>query len=194
MGAPRRAVFLDRDGTILDQDGYLGDPAGVRLMPGAADALAALGEAGWLRLVVTNQSGLARGLFTAVDYAAVEASVLAAVRRAGADLEGTWTCPHLPDGSVPGYAVPCDCRKPAPGLLLRAAAERSVDLAASVMVGDSPRDLAAGRAAGCGRCVLVRTGKGAASEAEVKAAALADGVLDSLAALPAWLAAAGGGG
>ncbi len=188
----RRAVLLDRDGTLLDQDGYLGDPAGVRLLPGAAAALAALGAAGWERVVVTNQSGVARGLFSGEQYRRVEDAVLAAVRAAGGDLEGTFACFHLPAGTVPAFAVACDCRKPAPGLLLRAARERGLDLAGSVAVGDAPRDLEAARAAGCGLAVLVRTGKGRAAEAEVRDRGLADAVLDDLAALPPWLAARAG--
>ena len=185
--AGRRAVFLDRDGTLLDCDGYLGDPAGVRLLPGAAEALGRIGRAGWLRIVVSNQSGVARNLFSEEDYRRVEAAVLAAVRSGGGDLDAVLVCHHLPGAPNPRWAVACDCRKPGPGLLLRAAAERGIDLAASVMVGDALRDLEAGRAAKVGSCVLVRTGKGRGTEPVARAMGLLDGALPSVADLPAWL-------
>ncbi len=184
----RRAVLLDRDGTLLATDDFLGDPAGVVLVPGAGEALARLGTIGYQRIVASNQSGVARGLFTEEDHGRVEAAVLAAVRAAGGDLEASYACFHLPEAADPRYAKECDCRKPRPGLLVRAARERGITLTRSVVVGDAIRDLEAGRAAGCGLCVLVRTGKGAASEAEALARGLADGVVDSLADLPGWLA------
>ncbi len=187
-GKHLRAVFLDRDGTLLDQDGYLGDPAGVRLLPGAAAALAALGRAGWLRVVVTNQSGPARGMFPGERIRAVETAVLAAVRAAGGDLDATYTCLHLPGAPVALYDIECECRKPRPGLLLRAAAERGIDLASSVAAGDDLRDLEAGRAAGVRASVLVRTGKGRSVERKAREAGLADAVLATIADLPAWLA------
>ena len=192
----RRAVLLDRDGTLVDNDGYLGDPGAVRLLPGAAAALRALGAAGWERIVVTNQSGVARGLFSEADYRRVEAAVREAVRREGGDLEGTWACLHPPRGRGDGEGESCACRKPAPGLLRLAATERGLDLARSVAVGDDLRDLEAGLRAGCGAAVLVRTGKGRAVEAVATATGLADAVLESLADLPAWLEArtAGQGG
>lgn len=184
----KRAVLLDRDGTILDQDGYLGDPAGVRLLPGAAAALKALAAAGWERIVVSNQSGVARGLFTVEQYARVEEAVRAALRGEGADLDAVYVCHHLPGAPDLRWSVACDCRKPRPGLLLRAAAERGIDLARSVLVGDAARDIEAGRAAGAAASVLVRTGKGRATERLLAGDAAPDAVLDSLADLPAWLA------
>ncbi len=184
----RRAVFLDRDGTLIDCDGYLGDPAGVRLLPGIAEALGAVGRAGWLRVVVSNQSGVARGLFTEEQYRAVEAAVLAAIRSGGGDIDAVYVCHHLPAASDPRWAAVCECRKPRPGLLLRAAAERGIDVKASVMVGDALRDLEAGRAAGVGGIVLVRTGKGADTEPVARSLGLLDGAIHSAADLPAWLA------
>jgi D-glycero-D-manno-heptose 1,7-bisphosphate phosphatase len=183
----KRAVFLDRDGTLIDCDGYLGDPAGVRLLPGAAAAMGALGRAGWERVVVSNQSGVARGFFTEEQYRAVEDAVLAAIRADGGDLEEVFVCHHHPAAAVPRWAIECECRKPRPGLLLRAAASRGIDLKASVMVGDALRDLEAGRAAGVGACVLVRTGKGGDTEAVARSLGLLDAALHSVADLPAWL-------
>ncbi len=172
----KRAVFLDRDGTLIEGEGYLGDPAGVRAIPNVGEALRTLGERGWLRLVVTNQSGVARGYFGADDYAAVTRAVDAAV----GPLDGYYACFHLPEGSVAPWNCVCTCRKPLPGLIEQAAREHGVDLAASVLIGDDVRDLEAARAAGV-EPVLVRTGKGRRSEAKLVAAGL-DGVrvIDSL--------------
>ena len=189
MTAPaRRAVFLDRDGTLLATDDHLGDPGLVALVPGAAAALKALGDAGWARIVVSNQSGVARRLFTEEQYRLVEAAFLGAIRAAGGDLEAILVCHHLPEAADTRWAKDCDCRKPRPGMILRAAAEHGVDLRRSVLVGDALRDLDAGRNAGVGACVLVRTGKGRASEGMALGMGLADAVLDSVADLPARLA------
>jgi histidinol-phosphate phosphatase family protein len=145
----RPAVFLDRDGTIIEDAGYLGDPDGVRLLPGAAEAIGRLNRAGIPAVVVTNQSGIARGLLDEAAYQATRARVdgLLAVR--GARLDAHYHCPHHPD--VTG---PCDCRKP--GLLLyrRAAQDLGLDLGASWWVGDRPRDVEPATALG-GRGILV---------------------------------------
>jgi D-glycero-D-manno-heptose 1,7-bisphosphate phosphatase len=183
----RRAILLDRDGTLLETDTYLSDPAKVRLVPGAARALGRLGDVGWKCVVVSNQSGVARGLFTEQEYSAVEQAMVAALRAEGGHLDGSYACFHLPDAPVAKYAKTCECRKPKPGLLLAAARLLGLDLARSVCVGDDLRDLEAGRAAGCWIRVLVRTGKGAGVEKEARDSELADGVIDSLADLPAWL-------
>ncbi len=180
----RAAVFLDRDGTLIEGEGYLGDPAGVRAIPGVRDALGALGARGWLRIVVTNQSGVARGLFTAGDYDAVTR----AVDRAVGPLDGYYACFHLAGGGVSPWNVPCDCRKPLPGLIVRAARELGVDVARSVLVGDDLRDLSAARAAGV-EPVLVRTGKGARNERLLALKGLAgvrvfDSVVEFAATLP----------
>jgi len=185
--ASRRAVFLDRDGTLLDNDGYLGDPAGVRLYPGVSAALREIGLRGWERIVVTNQSGVARGLFTEQDYRTVEAAFLEALEWEGGGAEAVYVCHHLPGASVAKWSVHCECRKPAPGLFLRAAKARGLDLAGSVSVGDMGRDIEAGRAAGVGKNLLVRTGKGRAEEPGLVGPAAPDAVLESIADLPAWL-------
>jgi len=188
----RRAVFLDRDGTLLATDQHLGDPGMVALVPGAAEALRALGGKGWLRVVVSNQSGVARRLFPEEQYRLVEEAFLAALRRAGGDLEAIYVCHHLPEAADTRWAKDCDCRKPRPGMILRASAEHGIDLRRSVMVGDALRDLDAGRNAGVGACVLVRTGKGRASEGMALGMKLADAVIESVADLPAWLEGRGG--
>jgi D-glycero-D-manno-heptose 1,7-bisphosphate phosphatase len=143
-GELRRAAFLDRDGTLIEDRGYLADPVGVRLLPGAAESVATLADAGYEVVVVTNQSGVARGLFDETTLAAVNRRVadLLAAANPRARIAAFYCCPHL---------TGCDCRKPSPGLFLRAARERGLDLARSLAVGDSPRDVAAARAAGCAR-------------------------------------------
>ena len=172
----RPAVFLDRDGTLIEGEGYLGDPGGVRPIPGVRDALRTLADRGWLRVVVTNQSGVARGYFTPDDYAAVTRAVDAEV----GPLDAYYACFHLADGVVAPWNVACACRKPLPGMIEQAAAEHGVDLSRSVLVGDDLRDLEAARAAGV-EPILVRTGKGPRMESQLAAAGLADvRVVDSL--------------
>jgi D-glycero-D-manno-heptose 1,7-bisphosphate phosphatase len=132
----RRAVFLDRDGTIIEDTGYVADPAAVRLLPGAAGAIARLNQAGLPVIVVTNQSGIARGLFDEAGYAAIVRRLDELLAAAGARLDGRYHCPHHPD-----FTGLCECRKP--GLLLyrRAAADHGLDLARSWWVGDRLRDV-----------------------------------------------------
>jgi histidinol-phosphate phosphatase family protein len=149
------AVFLDRDGTIIRDAEYLADPRGIELLPGAAEGLARLAGAGFRLVVVTNQSGVARGLFpeSAIDDVNRELARILALR--GVEVAGWYHCPHLPEAPVAAYARECQCRKPAPGLILRAAGELSIDLARSYAVGDRPRDVEAGRRAGVRGTVLL---------------------------------------
>lgn len=164
MTAPSRpAVFLDRDGTVMEEREYLADPAGVRLVPGAAEAIRSLGAAGFAVVLVTNQSGIARGLYREEDYRAVAARLDEVLQAAGAPVEATYYCPHHPD-----HTGPCDCRKPAPGMYRRAARDLDLDLARSWYVGDKPSDVEPALALG-GRGVLVRTGYGRESEEHVPA-------------------------
>jgi histidinol-phosphate phosphatase family protein len=142
MPPARPALFLDRDGTLIEDVGYPRDPRRVRLLPGAADALARLAAAGFALVMVSNQSGVGRGLLSRAEAEAVHAEVLRRFAAAGVAFDGAYYCYHAPDDG-------CDCRKPAPGLLLRAAAVLGLDLRQSFMVGDKPIDVAAGAAAGC---------------------------------------------
>jgi D-glycero-D-manno-heptose 1,7-bisphosphate phosphatase len=181
----QRAVFLDRDGVINVDHGYVHRVERFRFIPGSDQALARLQAAGWRLVVITNQSGLARGLYSSADYERFTAHLRAQLAVAGVQLDAVVHCPHLPDAAVPAYRVACDCRKPAPGLLLQAARELSLDMGASVMVGDRLSDVFAGRAAGVGYNVLVRSGHAL----EPGAAEQADAVYDDLAAfVDAWLA------
>jgi histidinol-phosphate phosphatase family protein len=140
--APRRALFIDRDGTLITDVGYPRDPALVEPLPGAIDALREL-QADFALVIVSNQSGIGRGLITEAEARAVHERVLAVFARAGVAFAGAYYCPHAPDAG-------CACRKPAPGLLLDAARELGLDLAGSVMLGDKASDIVAGQAAGCG--------------------------------------------
>jgi D-glycero-D-manno-heptose 1,7-bisphosphate phosphatase len=163
MSGARAAVFLDRDGTLLDEDGYLDDPEGVRLLRGAARAVAELNDAGLATVLVTNQSGVARGMFDEERLAAVHARLAELLREKGAHLDLVLYCPHHPEHGAAPYRRTCDCRKPAPGLLLEAERTLGIDLARSWVVGDAARDLEAGRKAGVPNLVLVLTGKGSAT-------------------------------
>jgi D-glycero-D-manno-heptose 1,7-bisphosphate phosphatase len=180
----QRAVFLDRDGVINVDHGYVHKVEHFRFVPGSDVALARLQAAGWRLVVVTNQSGLARGLYSTDDYERFTAHLQQQLGAAGVRLDAVLHCPHLPDAAVDAYRLACNCRKPGPGLLLQAARELSLDLAASVIVGDRLSDVQAGRAAGVGHCVLVRSGV-ALTPADMQQA---DAVYDDLAAfVDAWL-------
>jgi D-glycero-D-manno-heptose 1,7-bisphosphate phosphatase len=147
----RRAVFFDRDGTLMEEVHYCSDPELVKVFPGVASALDNLRAAGFAIVVVSNQSGIGRGMFTDEQYQAVQAEFL---RQAGSGrIEASYYCPDAP-------GVPSTCRKPEPGMLLQAARDLDLDLAASWIVGDKAADVECGRRAGT-RTILVRTGYGA---------------------------------
>lgn len=161
---PRPAVFLDRDGTILEDRGYLGDPAGARLLPGAAAAVARLNAAGLAAILVTNQSGIARGFYTEQDYRQVERRLEELLAQSGGRLDGQYFCPHLPE-----ITGPCECRKPGGLLFRRAATDLGIDLAASWWIGDKLSDLEPSSPYG-GRAILVETGEGGKHVVEARAA------------------------
>jgi D-glycero-D-manno-heptose 1,7-bisphosphate phosphatase len=153
------AVFVDRDGTIVVERYYLADPDDVELVPGAVRALAELAAAGYALVVVTNQSGIARGLYDDAAFHAVQRRVEELLAAEGVHLDAVFYCPHHPD-----FTGPCDCRKPGTALFRRAAAELGLDLARSFFVGDRLKDVVPAFELG-GRAVLVRTGYGAEHEA-----------------------------
>lgn len=155
-----RAVFLDRDGTLNREVNYLADPAQLELLPGVAEGLARLAQNQWLLCVVTNQSGVARGILSEATLAEIHGRLRELLANEGVTLDWIGHCPHHPEHGTPALRQACNCRKPEPGLLLRAAADLDIDLTRSWMVGDSARDLEAGRSAGC-RSILVGTGNGA---------------------------------
>jgi len=182
---PRPALFLDRDGVINVEVEYLSDPDRVALIPGVAAAIAEVNRAGVPVVVVTNQSGIARGTYGAPELAAVTARLGQLLGAAGARVDATYHCPHHPAGSIRELAILCDCRKPGPKLVLDAARDLDLDVPRSVLVGDKASDLGAARAAGCA-AVLVRTGYGAAEE-NTLVGLEPDAVFDDLAAATPWL-------
>jgi D-glycero-D-manno-heptose 1,7-bisphosphate phosphatase len=145
----RPAVFLDRDGTLNVDRAYLTRPEQMQLLPGVGAAVARLRSAGFVCVVVTNQSVVGRGMMSEADLQIVHAEMTRQLEASGASLDGIYHSPHVADHPD---------RKPAPGMLLRAAAELQLDLASSWMIGDTPRDMLAGQDAGCRGCILVRTG------------------------------------
>lgn len=158
---PRPAVFLDRDGTIIAERSYLADPDQVELVPGATDAMHRLRDAGYALVIVTNQSGIARGLYTLDDYRAVAAKLEEELAARGVVPDATFFCPHHPE-----HTGPCDCRKPDTGMHRRAAEHLGIDFTRSFFVGDKPSDVLPARDLG-GQGILVRTGYGRESEGDV---------------------------
>jgi len=155
--ASGRAVFLDKDGTLIEDVAYNVDPLRITLARGAAEGLYLLVRRGYRIIVVSNQPGVALGIFPEHALRTVESRLRELLRDVGVPLSGFHYCPHLPGGRLPEYAVPCTCRKPASGLLSQAAREHGVDLESSWMVGDILDDVEAGHDAGC-RTVLIDNG------------------------------------
>lgn len=153
----RRAVFLDKDGTLIKDVPYNVDPRRIELAPDAPAALRRLQTLGFELIVVTNQPGVALGYFPLTALAGVVRRLDELLAVCDVRLSGFYCCPHHPRAGQPGHGPACNCRKPAPGLLLRAAADRGIELAASWLVGDILDDVEAGRRAGC-RTVLVDQG------------------------------------
>jgi histidinol-phosphate phosphatase family protein len=144
-------VFLDRDGLIIEDVHFIKDPADVRLIPGAAEGIAAINKRGVPVVVVTNQSGIARGLLSVADYEAVRDRIATVLEKHGAHVDATYYCPHFPD-----ISGECDCRKPGTKLFEQAAADLNVDLSQAAYIGDRWRDLAPSKKLG-GRAILVQS-------------------------------------
>lgn len=181
-------MFLDRDGTLIEEVGYVNHPSRVRLLPGAADAVARLRAAGNAVVVVTNQAGIARGYLPRSLVDAAHAELERQLAGAGTRVDGIYLCPHHPTEGVGDLRVACECRKPAPGMLLAAAADLGLDLTRAALVGDLPSDVAAGAAVGA-RTVLVLTGlgRGEWEYARSRFAVAPDHVCEDLAAAAAWI-------
>lgn len=152
-----KAVFLDKDGTLIEDVPYNVEPDKIQLTSGAVDGVRSLHAAGYKLFVISNQSGVARGYFPETALVAVEQHLREMLAAIGVPLAGFYYCPHHPDGIVSSYAISCNCRKPQPGLLRLAAAEHNIDLAQSWFIGDILHDVEAGRLAGC-RTILIDNG------------------------------------
>lgn len=144
----RKAAFLDRDGVINKDKAYVSRWEDFELVPGAIQGMRLIQDAGYALVVVTNQSGLARGYYSEAQYQALTRQMLTTLKQAGVKLAGVYHCPHHASGVVPELSISCDCRKPAPGLLVQAARELNLSLQDSVLIGDKPSDIQASRAAG----------------------------------------------
>jgi len=154
-----RAVFLDRDGTLCEEVGYLDSVEQMRLIPGSAQAVRLLNRRGFKVIVVTNQSGVARGFFPESRLEELHAELRRQLSKEGAHLDAIYYCPHHPEEGYPPYLQECQCRKPAPGLLLQAAADLNLDLPSSYMVGDHFSDVECGQRIGA-EAILLLTGHG----------------------------------
>jgi D-glycero-D-manno-heptose 1,7-bisphosphate phosphatase len=186
-------VFVDRDGTVNEEIDYLCEPDQVRLIPGAAEAIDRLRKSGWLVVVITNQSAIARGLLSEDTLATIHQRLGILLAELGTRVDGIYYCPHHPtEGSTP-YKLDCECRKPKPGMILRAARELNIDIVRSIVIGDRLQDLETAARVGARR-ILVKTGYGAGEslglDAQGKAAPeyIADDLLDA----SNWILAADG--
>ena len=186
MSGTRAAVFLDRDGTLIEDVGYLDDLSRIALYPWTIDALRGLSRAGLPLVVVTNQSGVARRYFSEAFVQETHRALDARLAEGGVRIDAYYYCPHHPNGKLPDYARECDCRKPRPGLIDRAARELDLDPARSFVVGDKWGDVGLAQAVGA-RAVLVRTGTGAIAERQPRAGLAAEVVVDNLAAAASWI-------
>jgi D-glycero-D-manno-heptose 1,7-bisphosphate phosphatase len=154
----KAAVFLDRDDTVIRDKVYLSDPEGIELLPGATEAIRLLNVAGVPVILVTNQSGIARGLFDEERLGLIHTRLLAILEGRDAHVDAVYYCPHHPEGTVPAYTKACECRKPAPGLLEQAARDFGLDLSRCFMIGDKEEDVLTIHGVG-GKGVLVYTGR-----------------------------------
>jgi D-glycero-D-manno-heptose 1,7-bisphosphate phosphatase len=178
-----RGVFLDRDGTLIEEVGYLDRIDRVRFFPYSVDAVRLLNRGGFVVIVTTNQAGIARGFFDEAFVEATHRSLSDTLAAGGARIDSFYFCPHHPDGAVESYRRACDCRKPRPGLLRRAAADHQLELGRSFVVGDRAHDIAAGTTVGA-TGVLVRTGYGDRAERSDHGAAA---VTDNLMGAVSWI-------
>ncbi len=152
-----KAVFLDKDGTLIKDIPYNADPDKIILEDTVAEALGRLQAAGFLLIVISNQAGIAHGFFGEMALQGVETRLRSLLAETNVSLDGFYFCPHHPDGKLPEYSTACSCRKPSPGMLLQAASDHHIDLGRSWMVGDILHDVEAGSRAGC-RTILINNG------------------------------------
>jgi D-glycero-D-manno-heptose 1,7-bisphosphate phosphatase len=182
----RRAVFLDRDGTLLEEAGYLDRLDRLVFFPYSIDAVRLLNRAGFAVVVVTNQAGIARGIFKEAFVGEAHRHITARLSAGGARIDGFYYCPHHPEAVIEAYRQSCDCRKPQPGLLIRAASDLNLALDRSFVVGDRWHDLEAGQRVGA-RGVLVRTGYGRTEEANPNPRVAPSVIVDNVMEAVSWI-------
>lgn len=181
-----QAVFLDRDGTVNEEINYLNKVEQLKLIDGAAEGIRVLREAGYKVVIVTNQAAIARGYLAEQDLPLIHAALEKMLAEQGAAVDAIYYCPHHPTAGVGAYKIECECRKPKPGMLLRAAADLDLDLANSFVIGDKLSDLGAGEAVGC-RTILVRSGYGRKVEEGLAENSRPDFIADDLAGAAKWI-------
>jgi len=167
MGIKNRAVFLDRDGTIIEDTGYIDSPARITFIPGAIAAIRKLQEHGFKIIIISNQAGIARGLFSEDKLQTVDKVIHRQVLNGGAHIDASYYCPHHPEHGVYPFQQECNCRKPHPGLIHKAEKELSIDLAQSFMIGDKATDIETGQRAKV-KSIQVLTGRGREEQAQLK--------------------------
>lgn len=174
------AIFLDRDGTINIDHGFVHEIDKFEFIDGAIEAMIELKKMGYALVIVTNQSGIGRGIYSEDQFLHLSEWMDWSLADRGIDLDGLYYCPHHPEAEIEEYRIECDCRKPKAGMLIEAQAHLAIDMSSSIMVGDKLADIQAGQAAKVGMNILVRSGQAVTSEAEAQA----DIVIDSIAKLP----------
>ena len=177
MSVKPKAAFIDRDGVINEERNYVYRIEDFVLLPGVVEGLALLRDAGYRLIVVTNQAGIARGYYDQAAMDRLHDHLRASLAVSGVKLDAIYFCPHHPQGSVDGLAVECDCRKPAPGMLLQAVRDFDLDLTNSVLIGDKLSDVQAGKRAGVGRTVIVMSGHAVDPIARTEADLIAEDLL-----------------
>ncbi|WP_409438878.1 D-glycero-beta-D-manno-heptose 1,7-bisphosphate 7-phosphatase [Psychromonas sp. GE-S-Ul-11] len=174
MSKSKPAVFLDRDGVINKDNGYVSESDDFEFLEGAIEACIALKKKGYLLVVVTNQSGIARGYFSEEQFHTLTEWMDWSMADRGVDLDGIYYCPHHSEAGIGEFKIDCECRKPKPGMLSNAIDDLSIDVENSILVGDKVSDIQAGIAAGVKTNYLVRTGKAITEEGETLATAIFD--------------------
>ena len=183
---PRPAVFLDRDGTLVEEAGYLDRLERLVFFPYSVDAVRLLNRAGLAVVIVTNQAGIARGIFKESFVGEAHRHIAERLSAGGARVDGFYYCPHHPEAVIEAYRQSCDCRKPQPGLLKRAASDLDIALDESFVVGDRWHDLEAGQRVGA-RGVLVRTGYGKTEEAAGHSVVIPSAIVDNVMEAVSWI-------
>lgn len=177
MSIKPKAAFIDRDGVINEERDYVHCIEDFMLIPGVVEGLTLLRSAGYLLIVVTNQAGIARGYYDQAAMEHLHDYLRRLLSERGVTLDAIYFCPHHPQGSVSGLDIECNCRKPAPGMLLQAMQDFDLDLSASVLIGDKHSDVQAGKRSGVGRTVIVESGHQVGLAARAEADFIAENLL-----------------